>query len=380
MNLKDKATIKIYTGQLLKNHKPLYFLEGIFTGERSNAKHLWNMFQGESGDAPLDFLRVVSDPALADFILLPYNYPFLIKTRNDAINKYISHLIAMAEAHKKQLLIFAMVDSDEHITLPHSLIFRYSQYRYKKLKNEIIIPPYMLHSRSDKLKDYRTKLWKKIIMREKSAMPTVSFCGWAGFPKIYRKFTYLLRLLLTDIKAFVSRDQYAELHKSGIYFRREAISAFSGSSKIKTNFIIRKAFSAQRGLDGKDFINPEKAEKESIESIVNSNFVLAPKGYGNASVRFFEALSLGRFPVLINTDCELPLKDYIDYDKFVVTVDHMNIKNTEKAIIDFYNSLTNEEYKRRQKMAREAFELLRPGSFLKIVLSELKYAKRSYKI
>ena len=84
--------------------------------------------------------------------------------------------------------------------------------------------------------------------------------------------------------------------------------------------------------------------------------------------------------MLINTDCELPLKDYIDYDKFVVTVDHMNIKNTEKAIIDFYNSLTNEEYKRRQKMAREAFELLRPGSFLKIVLSELKYAKRSYKI
>ena len=99
---------------------------------------------------------------------------------------------------------------------------------------------------------------------------------------------------------------------------------------------------------------------------------MAPKGNGNGSIRFYEALSLGRFPVLIDTDCVLPLAEVINYNDFVVKVEYNNLSNLEDRIVKFYKSLTNEDFLRRQHLAREAFELLRPESFFKRILIALK--------
>ncbi|MEK7179042.1 MAG: exostosin family protein [Patescibacteria group bacterium] len=364
--------IAVYTVAPVKGIAPLFFLQTIVNKHKPVDAHLWNMFQGADGEAAFDFLRIVSDPAEADFLLFPHKYSFLRKIPKNDAHLLLSHFVMLAEKYKKKILIFAMADSDKHIDVPHSLIFRYSQYGYKQRENEIIIPPYALHFRSPGLAAYREKTWKHIILHGKSEKSTISFCGWAGFSGFYPRLMYGLQILSADIKFYLFRDKHAKLHKAGIYFRRKAMRALKHPSLVNTNFLVRKSFSAQSGLDGKNRINPEVAEKESIESIINADFVLAPKGNGNASVRFFEALSLGRLPVLVNTDCVLPLKDHIDYSKFVVSVDYTRISETERAIVDFYASLSDEEFKRRQKMARKAFELLRPGSFLKIVLSELK--------
>jgi len=373
--LANNPIITLYVGTILSNVPQLFFLDTVLKKRTIVEKNLWNMFQGAPGEASFDFLRVVSDPVEADFFLLPHNYYYLQKAGDFSS---LTELVVLAKRHNKKILVFLMGDSDEHVEIPNSYIFRYSQYGYKKKNNEIIAPPYPLHFRPPEFSEYREKIWKTIALREKSAKPTVSFCGWADFPSFYRRCTYAGRVLLADIKKYIFRDKYAELHKSAIYFRRKAIRALANTSRIETNFILRKSFSAQKGFDGEDYIKPEIAEKEYMESIINSDFVLAPRGHANASIRFFEALGLGRFPVLINTDCELPLKDYINYGKFVVTVDHTRTDEIERAILDFYNSLTTEEFKKRQLMAREAFELLRPGSFLKIVLSQLKNNNHRY--
>ncbi|MBI2108827.1 MAG: exostosin family protein [Parcubacteria group bacterium] len=379
----NNNVISVYIGAPLKNAPLVFFLEKVLHKNKEIEPNLWNMFQGSSSEASFDFLRIVSNPEDADFLLLPHNYavlryPYNKKNQEDKMSALrksealLAHFISLAEKYKKKILVFSMTDSDEDISIPHSIIFRYSQYKYKQKENEIITPPYPLHFRPPELSEYRKKIWKSIFLREKNEKPTVSFCGWANFPSFYRRITYAGRALLSDVKKYVFQDKYAELHKRGIFFRRKAVQVLSGSTRLNTNFILRRSFNAQSGFDGKKQIGYEKGEKEYVESILHTDFVLAPKGNGNASVRFFETLSLGRFPVLINTDCELPLKDFIDYDKFVVTVDYTRIKDTEQAILDFYNALDNKEFQERQKMAREAFELLRPGSFLKIALSELK--------
>ncbi|MDP3725797.1 MAG: exostosin family protein [bacterium] len=361
----DNLIITVYIGTPLQGIPTVFFLDKILFPEKHIEQNIWNMFQGVEGEAPFNFLKVVSNPKDADFLLLPHNHFSLKRTSPRDADLLLSHLLACAEQYKKKILIFEQADSDEHIDVPHSYIFRYSQYGYKKRENEIITPPYPLHDRSFKLAEYREKTWKEIIpTREKSDKPIVSFCGWADFPSLYRECTYRARVFLAHVKKYIFRDPHAILHLRGLYFRRKAMRSLSNSSRIHTNFLMRKSYAAQKISDD--------AEREYIESILNAHFVLAPKGNGNASVRFFEALSLGRFPILINTDCELPLKNHIPYDKFVVTVDHTRMEDAELAILDFYNSLSNEEFKKRQKMAREAFELLRPGSFLKIVLSELK--------
>src|SRR3989338_136386 len=373
--LGNNVNVTVYVGAIANNVPRLFFLDAILRERKVIEKNLWNMFQWAPGEASFDFLRVVSDPAEADFFLLPHDYYSLQRAEN---HSSLAELIGLAEKHKKKIIIFLMGDSDEHVEIPYSIIFRYSQYGYKKKDNEIIAPPYPLHFRPPELSGYREKIWRTISLREKSAKPTVSFCGWADFPSFYRRCTYAGRVLLADIKKYIFRDKYAELHKPAIYFRRKAVRALAKTARIETNFILRRSFSAQKGFYGKEHIKPEIAEKEYMESIIHSDFVLSPRGHANASIRFFEALGLGRFPVLINTDCELPLKDYIDYGKFVVTVEHTRIEETERAILDFYNSLTAEEFKKRQLMAREAFELLRPGSFLKIVLSQLKNTGNRY--
>ena len=69
--------------------------------------------------------------------------------------------------------------------------------------------------------------------------------------------------------------------------------------------------------------------------------------------------------MLINTDCVLPLANMIDYDKFAVSVEYTDIPSIERRILEFYDALDDEEFEARQKMARAAFDALRPGNFLR---------------
>jgi len=105
----------------------------------------------------------------------------------------------------------------------------------------------------------------------------------------------------------------------------------------------------------------------------NSDFALSIKGDGNFSLRFFEALSLGRIPLFVNTDCVLPLENIIDYKKFVVFVDHKDIKRIDVILSDFYKNLSDDDFVEMQKQAREAFEkYLRIDSFFKLIPDILK--------
>lgn len=367
-----KTGINVYLGRVLEDVPLLFILEKHLNKRIEIKKNLWNLFQGERLEQEFDFISLVSDPEQADFLILPHNYFLLKKIKGDKKDSYISIFVFLARKYNKKILVFGIADSDEDIDVPCSIIFRYSQYGYKQKKNEIIIPPYAPSFSSLDFMWYREKMWKDIVFRNKAEKPAVSFCGWAGFPSFYRRMTYEARVFVADVKALIFRDKHAVLHKRGIYYRREAMRALEKSTSINTNFIVRRSYAAQKGLDGLRVITSEEAEKEYIDSIINSDFVLAPKGNGNASIRFFEALSLGRFPVLINTDCVLPLADVIKYDNFVVKVDYNDMASLERRIIDFYNALSNEEFHKRQQQAREAFNLLRPVAFLKKELFLLK--------
>lgn len=50
------------------------------------------------------------------------------------------------------------------------------------------------------------------------------------------------------------------------------------------------------------------ARREYYRHMMNSSFTLCMRGGGNFSYRFYEALSFGRIPILIDTDMELPFE------------------------------------------------------------------------
>ena len=238
-------------------------------------------------------------------------------------------------------MVFDLSDYDYNIDIPNSIVFRTSQYRYKNKKNEFIIPPLVEDLGGD----------KELVFGKKSNKPVVGFAGWADFPNFKQRARYEIKNFALDLKSFW--NPYAIVHKQGLYFRRKSIEVLKKSDLIETNFILRKSYSAHADTIELD---PRKAREEYIQNILNSDFVLAPKGDGNYSARFYEALSLGRIPILIDTETTLPLEGVINYDSFILRVRYRDIGGIDKIIADFYNKLSNEEFIKMQKLGKEMFK------------------------
>ena len=68
------------------------------------------------------------------------------------------------------------------------------------------------------------------------------------------------------------------------------------------------------------------------ESILNSRFVLCPRGAGLSSYRIFEALASGRIPVIIADRIQLPLQNVFPWHEFSIAVPESDIENTHQYI------------------------------------------------
>ena len=158
-----------------------------------------------------------------------------------------------------------------------------------------------------------------------------------------------------------------------MYFRRKALGVLNRSNLVDTAFVIRSSYSGHKNTIE---LSPEEARKQFVEKINNSDFSLAVKGDGNYSLRFYEILSLGRIPVLVDTDCPLPFEDKIKYDDFILRVDYRKINKIDKIISDYYKKIDGVRFVTMQERAREAFsKYLNIGSFFMIAFKKLEYEK-----
>lgn len=97
------------------------------------------------------------------------------------------------------------------------------------------------------------------------------------------------------------------------------------------------------------------------------------RGGGNFSVRFYEALAMGRIPILIDTDSSLPLSDVIQWKDHVVWVPYKDRNRVDTILIDFHNRLKKEEFEDLQLRNRKLWEdYLRYGSFFKKMIEREK--------
>ena len=184
-----------------------------------------------------------------------------------------------------------------------------------------------------------------------------------------QKAKFFARNRYADFRTHILHDPYAEVLKQGIYFRKKAMETLQRSPLVETSFIARDFFSINKHTIK---LPREILRAEYLENITYSDFVLAPKGDGNFSVRFYEALALGRIPVLVDTDCSLPLQGEINYSACVVRVPHQRIGEIDKYVVDFYNRLDDKAYGEAQKQARALFtRSLRLDVFLKDALTKL---------
>src|SRR3989338_9171467 len=136
------GSINVYLGEVLKNVPVVFVLEKHLHPENPAKRNLWNLFQAGGQEQKFDFIKIVANPQEADFILLPHNYFILQNKLGEKKDVYLTNFVEQAEKYHKKIVVLAMADSDEDINIENSVVFRQSQYGYKKKTNEIIMPFY----------------------------------------------------------------------------------------------------------------------------------------------------------------------------------------------------------------------------------------------
>ncbi len=190
-----------------------------------------------------------------------------------------------------------------------------------------------------------THLNGRLSLCEYRSKPVVSFCGIAARtdPPVKR------RVKLVAMSALKKMGRYWPPPNDGIYLRQLAMSHLNASRRIDTNFIVRDDYF---GGSTRDPTVKARVRAEYIRNILDSDYVLCVRGWGNFSFRFFEAMSLGRTPVLIDTNCVLPLDFVHNYKKLCVIVPEDKLHELDQRVSEFHARFDDRTYRQHQKSVR----------------------------
>jgi hypothetical protein len=84
------------------------------------------------------------------------------------------------------------------------------------------------------------------------------------------------------------------------------------------------------------------------------------------SIRLFETLSLGRIPILIDTDVVLPYEFAIDWNKYCIFANESTIGSIGRRVKEFHHNLGKEQFKNLQVACRDLYEQwLSPSGFFR---------------
>jgi hypothetical protein len=348
--------VKLYVGPWYRSpisHIPLlYPFWGV--AKKSSKAYVYDLM--EKYQFSKEDFTLVDHIVEADYVLVPHNYRRLRMAdphKFDAIARD-------ARAAGKPLLVDASGDIEWPVTTPNTVSLRLSQYRYAVRPGEITVP----FLADDLLAVY---YGGQAQLRKKGERPSVGFAGWAQFSPRQRLKTYVKELPIT-LASFVDPRRRAE-HK-GIYFREQALQALRGNARVDSHILSRATYSGHAATLQGTF---EDSRREFVENLHDSDYALAVRGDANSSVRFYEALSLGRIPLFLDTACVLPLEGHIDYREFCVFVDHADVARIGDILADFHTQVSPERFIEMQRKARVAYEqFLRLDVFSRHLAEELR--------
>ncbi|MFD1872396.1 exostosin domain-containing protein [Hymenobacter bucti] len=222
-----------------------------------------NVFCRELNDDRMQFvdLSVICQKTAIENALFIIHHELLWSLPNT--NSVLKEISDNYKFCKKFIIVFIVDDFEGQYNLyKNLLLIRTSITASKKRKNEIVLP----------------YVWEGMDVPfgpVRNIKPSVGFCG-----------------------------------QNGIH-RKKLIHTFQQSDVVVTNFVIREHFW------GGAPHNPDII-KDFRKNMEENAFILSQRGNGNFSIRFYQTLSAGRIPVLVNTDMELPFKDIINWSEYIV--------------------------------------------------------------
>jgi len=178
----------------------------------------------------------------------------------------------------------------------------------------------------------------------------VSFTGFAtGSAK------ESLRILLATIKGNVKRfikkditDKQALFNASGQRFK--ALKKLENTKFVNTDFVFRDKYRAGATTQQQR----EQTTKEFYININESPYTFCLRGAGNFSIRFYESLACGRIPILVDTDCSLPLETIITWDEHICRIQYGD--DLVGRLLSFHKKYTQDSFAKLQESNRSLYE------------------------
>ena len=298
------------------------------------------------------YYSLTNDVTACDIVVFPIAYESFIKHKS-ALNT----LIKAAKVHQKLIWLYSSGDYGFTTHIKHCYTFRLGGFHSKLNANTFILPSFINDP-------YPQRLPQGFSVLKKEELPSIGFVGHAnsGVLKYVKellshvRYTYKRKLgfMLADAQSF-----YPSSIKRARYLQKLRLL-----KALKTNFILRDNYKA--GV--KTEADKQRSIQEFYNNIYNNAYTFCSRGVGNFSVRFYETLAVGRIPILLNTDCRLPLEHNIDWNKHVVILNPSNGIAIDQQILQFHNSLSLEAFEELQNNNRILWEthLNRPEYFLHI--------------
>ncbi|XPV75494.1 MAG: class I SAM-dependent methyltransferase [Desulfovibrio sp.] len=100
----------------------------------------------------------------------------------------------------------------------------------------------------------------------------------------------------------------------------------------------------------------ENMEERYIRVAAQSKTVLAPRGMGRNSFRFYETMCLGRMPILVSDGTVLPFEDEIDYSEFCLRVPESALEHSGFVLHNWLRKHSDEELLKKFRRARSVWE------------------------
>lgn len=350
--------LRLYVNSAWKRdglHAPLLY---PFWGNPNSDASLFakEMFDAHPFDTSL--YTVTDNIKEADMVFAPYRHNWLL-VYDKAL---LEECARTAKEANLPLLIDGAGDLEFPNTIENSYILRIGGYRFIPEKNRIIIPP-----ASDDLLE--RCVGGELKLREKRAgeKPIVGFAGWARLTTIQTLRTVIKELPVRMRSIF---DRRYGAMKKGVLWRAKAIAALARSSRVALNLRVRASFSGSTKTAEGDL---RKLRQDLVDTVLESDYALDVRGDANASTRLFEILSLGRIPVLFDTERNLPFEQEVNYDSFCVRVDFRDIGQLAEKVAKFHATVTPEKYLEMQRQARKAFvEYFRIDAQMRHILPQLQ--------
>ncbi len=299
-----------------------------------------------------DFYKLVDRVSDCDVVVFPMDYGVFYK-HQEAFSK----LNKEAKHHKKPIWIYTAGDFGFTVHIPNSYVFRFGGFHSKLDANTFVMPSFINDP-------YQTVLKQPFSVVPTATEPHIGFVGHAkaGFVKYIKSYLSHLKLKFKGLFKLRFFDRQV-FYPSGIK-RAHYLNALKNSKQLHTDFIFRDTYRA--GIQNPK--SKQETTQEFYDNMFSNLYTFCMRGVGNFSVRFYETLAVGRIPVLLNTDCRLPLSDSVDWEKHVIIVDASKKESLEAQILQFHTSKSEEEIKAIQKNNRLLWEthLERPAYFMKV--------------